>query len=174
MNLVTNMSLKIFLITGLTAIQGKTEVLISWQDYDHSHDSWEPITAIRETAEETLAEYAFHHDLQAHPGWEWTKSLKPLAYPAPLAPSLASTAHDTSTTKSRPVEGRTKRKQTRTDKRKDPIMQTRSRSKTRNARNAKTQHETSLLLNNLMATFGMIKDNNGGAYTLKNYRDPRR
>ena len=55
---------------------GTYEVLISWEGYDATEDSWEPADVIRETAAETLAEYAQSHGLSTYPGWEWTTSLE--------------------------------------------------------------------------------------------------
>ena len=181
---------------------GEPEVLVSWQDYDESHDSWEPVTVIRETAAETLAEYAAHHDLQAQPGWDWNKPSTP-AHSDPKSDLISrSTVPVLRSTKTPTVEGRSKRNKdkisiesqsvnpissmkTRSKKAKSQVQEhapnvnankTRpqkrvTRLQTRKANSTVTRDDKSLLLNNLLATFGMAKDNTGGLYTLKNYED---
>ena len=65
---------------------GEYEVLISWEGYDASENSWEPVATIKETAAETLADYATKVGLSEQSGWKWTSNLESESLTTPMDP----------------------------------------------------------------------------------------
>src|SRR5210317_1805613 len=53
------------------------EVLVAWDGYDSTHNSSEPVSLIRETAEQTLLDYAKQHNLGHSAGWQWMSRSMP-------------------------------------------------------------------------------------------------
>ena len=160
---------------------GEFDVLIAWEGFDSTHNSWEPMSVIRETAPEELARYGIHKKLDRKRGWTWirryrTKQLldevrdeyttDPRMHHSSTHASVEGRQIHTMSKRSKNMSKRTKNNKSNTnhtskrfesphDKREPNTRVINSSASTKKSLSANAK----AIINNVLATFGIAKNN---------------